>query len=633
MRTMKLSRLIVAGLLVVGIAPAQATQTIVGSFPSMNYTAAVGSFNITPPTSNSPGAWTFVADNPLVATISGLKVTIVGSGYTRITATQAASGAYNSVTRVTQLLVTKGNPTIGAWAPMTVPFESKTFTITPPPSSSPGAWSYQINGGGIVSQNGNILTLLDGGVVYINATQASTPAWTSANAYTTLTVKLIPPTLGTYGDVTLNRASISSLNLIPPTSNSTGLWSFTSSDPSIASISGTTLTPLAIGKTTITATQAKAKPYGPASATMVLTILGTAAAAGGFNDVTVSYNAAGSNLLQIVAPTSTSPGVWTYTSSDTSIATVSGAIVHFLKPGIVTLTANQAATGTYNAVGPLTAKLTITQIPTVGIVASIQKVVGDPDFTLPTPSTNSLSTFQFTSSDPTVVAVTGASAKIVGAGSATITATLPAKDYWLSGSTTFTIQVLGTLPTLGTFAPFSISTADKGVAITAPSSNSKGPWVFTSSNPAVASVIGQTITGISVGTATITATQHPSGIYGLSNTLQTTVTVTLPVVKPTPAPTATVAPKPTSKPTPAPSASVHPIVKPTAVPPKPSKQPIVSVKLSKKMITVVSTSKTVKVMIDGRKGIVGKNVVKVGKHVVQVLNGTVLLLSKLVTVK
>ena len=51
------------------------------------------------------------------------------------------------------------------------------------------------------------------------------------------------------------------------------------------------------------------------------------------------------------------------------------------------------------------------------------------------------------------------------------------------------------------------------------------------------------------------------------------------------------------------------------------------------MITVVSTSKTVKVMIDGRKGIVGKNVVKVGKHVVQVLNGTVLLLSKLVTVK
>ena len=38
-------------------------------------------------------------------------------------------------------------------------------------------------------------------------------------------------------------------------------------------------------------------------------------------------------------------------------------------------------------------------------------------------------------------------------------------------------------------------------------------------------------------------------------------------------------------------------------------------------------------MIDGRKGVVGKNVVKAGKHVVQIQNGTVLLYSKLVTVK
>ena len=611
MRTMKLSRLIVAGILVIGISPAQATQTIVGTFPSMNYSAAVGSFTITPPTSNSPGTWTFVSENPLVATISGLKVTLLSSGYTRISATQAASGAYNSVTRVTQLLVTKGTPTVGTWAPQEVPFANKTFTITPPTSTSPGAWSYQVNGGGVVSQNGNVLTFLDGGTVYINAYQASTPAYNAANAYTTLTVKLIPPTLGTYGDVTLNRASISSLTLIPPTSNSTGMWSFTSSDTSIASISGSTLTPLAIGKTTITATQAKLKPYGAASETMVLTVLGTAPTAGGFNDLTGSFSATGPNLLQIVAPTSTSPGAWDYLSSDPTIARVSGGIVYFVKPGIVTITANQAATGTYNAVGPLTAKLTITQMPTVGTVASLQKVVGDQDFTLPVPTTNSPSAFQYTSSDPTVVSVTGSTAKIVGAGSATITATLPAKDYWLSGSTTFSIQVLGTLPTLGAFAPIAITTADKAISITSPTSNSKGVWAFTSSNPAVASVAGQAITGVSVGTATITATQHPSGIYGLSITLQTTVTVTAPVVKPTPTPA--------------------PVVAPTKAPV--AKQPVVSVKLAAKLITVVSTSKTVKVMIDGRKGVVGKNVVKAGKHVVQIQNGTVLLYSKLVTVK
>ena len=89
------------------------------------------------------------------------------------------------------------------------------------------------------------------------------------------------------------------------------------------------------------------------------------------------------------------------------------------------------------------------------------------------------------------------------------------------------------------------------------------------------------------------------------------MTVTAPVVKPTPTPA--------------------PVVAPTKAPV--AKQPVVSVKLAAKLITVVSTSKTVKVMIDGRKGVVGKNVVKAGKHVVQIQNGTVLLYSKLVTVK
>jgi hypothetical protein len=614
MRTKLISRVIAAGLLVLGVVPAQATQTIVGSFPSMNYSMATGSFDITPPTSNSPGKWTFTADNPLVATIVGTKVTLLGSGYTRITGTQAASGAYNAVSRVTQLLVTKGNPTLETWAPMTVPYSAGKFTLVAPKSNSDGAWSYTINGAGIVTQAGNVLTLLDGGTVYINARQASTPGWNSVTAYTTLTVTLITPTVGSFGDVTFNRSSISNLTLVPPTSNSSGSWSFSSSDPSVATISGTVLTPVSIGKTTITATQAKAKPYGAATATMVLTVVGTAPAAGAFNDITSAFVTGGTNKYTLVAPTSSSPGAWTFTSSDSSIATVSGTVVTFVKPGVVTLTANQAATGTYDAVGPLSAKLTITQAPTVGVVPTVTKVIGDPDFALPLPTTNSSSAFVFTSSDANVISVTGGTAKIVGAGSATITATLPAKDYWLSGSTSFAIQVLGTLPTLGAFNPIAITTADKNVAIVAPTSTSKGVWVFTSSNPAVALVTGSAITGVAVGTATITAVQSPSGVFGQSNTLQTTVTVTAPIVKPTPVPT------PSAVPTPVVTAA--PVVQPT-----------VKVVLGTKLITVTSSAKTIKVFIDGRAGIVGKNVVKAGKHVVQIQNGAVLLYSKLVTVK
>lgn len=53
-----------------------------------------GSFQLTPPNSNSSGAFTFTSSNPAVATIAGNTVTLVGIGSTTITATQAPSEGY-----------------------------------------------------------------------------------------------------------------------------------------------------------------------------------------------------------------------------------------------------------------------------------------------------------------------------------------------------------------------------------------------------------------------------------------------------------------------------------------------------------------------------------------------------------
>jgi len=51
-------------------------------------------FNLTAPVSNSGGEFTYTSSNPLVATISGNTVTIIGIGSTIITATQAAFGEF-----------------------------------------------------------------------------------------------------------------------------------------------------------------------------------------------------------------------------------------------------------------------------------------------------------------------------------------------------------------------------------------------------------------------------------------------------------------------------------------------------------------------------------------------------------
>ena len=51
-------------------------------------------FTITPPTSNSTGAFTYTSSDPTVATITGNTVTVVGGGTSLITANQAAAGTY-----------------------------------------------------------------------------------------------------------------------------------------------------------------------------------------------------------------------------------------------------------------------------------------------------------------------------------------------------------------------------------------------------------------------------------------------------------------------------------------------------------------------------------------------------------
>ena len=66
-----------------------------------------GSITLIPPTSNSPGPWSASATDPTIARINGLVATILKAGSTGVTYTQAASGNFVSVSRVSRLIVEK----------------------------------------------------------------------------------------------------------------------------------------------------------------------------------------------------------------------------------------------------------------------------------------------------------------------------------------------------------------------------------------------------------------------------------------------------------------------------------------------------------------------------------------------
>lgn len=115
----------------------------------------------------------------------------------------------------------------------------------------------------------------------------------------------------------------------------------------------------------------------------------------------------------------------TYTSSDESIATISGNVVTLHDFGQVTFTARQAGNDNYNAAADVSQPVNITnsamQNQTITFGTLTAKTYGDSSFNLNASSDSGL-TVTYTSSDTSVATVSGATVTIVGVGSTTITA-------------------------------------------------------------------------------------------------------------------------------------------------------------------------------------------------------------------
>ena len=71
-----------------------ANPAVLGDFNTLSKTLYDDSFTISPPSTDSTGAFTYISSDVNVATISGSTVTIVGAGTTSITATQAADAIH-----------------------------------------------------------------------------------------------------------------------------------------------------------------------------------------------------------------------------------------------------------------------------------------------------------------------------------------------------------------------------------------------------------------------------------------------------------------------------------------------------------------------------------------------------------
>ena len=215
-----------------------------------------------------------------------------------------------------------------------------------------------------------------------------------------------------------------------------------------------------------------------------------------------------------------------FTSTTTSICTVNGTTMTLVRTGYCSITASQAGNGNYTAATPVTQSFNITQRTqtiTFGQPAAI--AFGSGPVTL-SATANSGLTVSFASTTTPVCTVSGTTVTLVSAGTCSITGSqagngndAAATPVTQSFSVTQGAQILTfTQPTAVAFGSGSVTlsaTASSGLTVS-----------FASTTTPICTVSGSTVTLVSVGTCSITASQAGNGSYAAATPVTQSFNVT-----------------------------------------------------------------------------------------------------------
>ena len=433
-------------------------------------------------------------------------------------------------------------------------------TLTISADSGLTTFTFDSNDSTVASFGGNAtdgytVTGLKEGKVTITATQPGQTPWNSATATQPFIVTSAPRQDQNITFADIPDKNVLSSNFSLDANASSGLpVSFESLHPLIATVDvNGTVTIVGQGVATIRATQDGNNSYNAApSVEKTLTVTKVPQTIT-FNALTDASLFAGTYSLSGKATASSGLAV-SFASSDATVASLSGTTLTLHKGGTVTITANQSGNDTYQAAPAQTQSLTVkddryfdqnitwTQtIPALSIGGADTNMTAksiDADTGLDTNLTIS-----YTSSDTAVVSiVNGNYLRIVGAGSATITASQGGNvdtggRYNAATSVTKNVTVgkanqsivtnagATTLPNLTKdngdfpFAP-SIKSVDSN------GSDTGLTLSYATSNASIVSVNGINLAPAGVGTATITVSQAGDTNYNAATSKTFTITVT-----------------------------------------------------------------------------------------------------------
>jgi hypothetical protein len=306
--------------------------------------------------------------------------------------------------------------------------------------------------------------------------------------------------------------------LTAPTSNSTGAFTYTSSNPAVATISGTTVTVIGAGTSIITANQAAAGLYSAGNATSILAVTypapttAPAVPPARSADLVISLF---SNSYTNVSGTDWFPN-WGQSTSVSDIAVAGNTIKRYTNLNYQGV----QFTSPINASGMTNLHVDIyTPNCTAFKFFLINAGIGEQAVTL-TPTLAGWNSYDINLAQYPGVALNNIGQfKLEGTPFGSSVVYLDNIYFWKESSALVN-------PTFGSFSIPSKVIGDAPFAITPPTSNSTGGFIYSSSNPAVASVSGSTITIMGAGTTVIKATQKTVDNLFKSKSVTTNFVVT-----------------------------------------------------------------------------------------------------------
>ena len=418
-------------------------------------------------TATSGLAVSFQSLTPSVCTVpsGGMAATGVTIGTCTIQASQAGNANYTAASTVNQSFqVTGESQTIAFDALVGLGVGGKQVIIASASSGLPVSLSTLTPTVCSVGKDmgGPIVTALTMGTCTVEATQAGNGSYAAATPVDrsfTVTGKSQSIAFAALSSQTLGAAPF----MIGATASSGLTVSFASTTPAVCTVSGSSVSLVAVGTCNIQATQAGDGVTYAAAPPVNQSFAVTAAA---LTAQTIAFGALANQTLGAapftISATATSNLPVSFVSLTPAVCAVNGTQVTLLAAGTCTIQANQGGNGSYAGAPAVQQSFTVTTAAltaqTIAFGALPSQTLGAAPFTLAATATSGLPV-NFSSLTPSICTVSGAQLTLVAAGTCTIQAAQAGDGVTYTAATpvnqSFTVNPAGTpssAPAIGALA-------------------------------------------------------------------------------------------------------------------------------------------------------------------------------------